>query len=93
MSRRNMGNGNPYTRARVAAKMTIPDLARATGLSFTAIWTTEQALIASPNPRIAETLAQVGVDVAGIEAEYAKFRAAESKETIRRFAAAAGARG
>lgn len=94
MTRKSMGNGNPYMRARLSANMTTPDLVRATGLSFSALWNVEQGLIANPNPRIAEVLAEVGIDVTGIEEAYRVWRKVSAKETIRRFAnAAAGARG
>lgn len=93
MRRRKAGNGNPFLKARLAAGMTIPDGVRATGLSPSAFWNIEQGLVASPNPRIKEMLAQVGVDVTGIDEAYQMWRAAQARATIQKFAAAEGARG
>ena len=93
MSRRSTGSSNPYSQARHAASMTTPDLVRATGLSFSAIWNVEQGLIANPNPRIAEVRAQGGDDVRGIEEAYQAWREEQSKATIQRFASATEVRG
>lgn len=81
-----MGNGNPYTRARLAAGMSLADLVRVTGLSFSALWNVEQGLTASPNPQIAEALVRLGVDVSGLEAGYQAWRRAAAAATIKRFA-------
>ena len=78
--------GNPYAKARRAAKMSSANLAKGAEVSFSTIWALENGLVRSPNPRIAAVLAAVGIDTTGIEEAYRVWRERESKATIQKFA-------
>lgn len=84
---------NPITLARESIGMSTAELVIASGGSTSNVWNLERGMLAHPTRNVIAALAAAGADVREIEEKYLAWRAKESKATILRFAATAGARG